>query len=61
MLDFRDKKEVRTIGLLRESKKCPGDMKLLGKKGLNNVKTPGRKKECPGKEVLIPPLALCFY
>lgn len=47
MLDFRDKKEVRTIGLLRESKKCPGDMKLLGKKGLNNVKTPGRKKECP--------------
>ncbi|EEW36899.1 hypothetical protein HMPREF0444_1117 [Granulicatella adiacens ATCC 49175] len=58
MLDFRDKKEVRTIGLLRESKKCPGDMKLLGKNGLNNVKTPGRKRECRGRR--IPLLALCF-
>ena len=29
---IRDKKESRSIGLLRESKKCPGDMKLLEKR-----------------------------
>ena len=58
MLDFRDKKEVRTIGLLRERQESPGDMKLLGEKGMNNVKTPGRKKECSGRR--IPSRALCF-
>ena len=32
MLDFRDKKEVRTIGLLRERKESLGNSKVKGKK-----------------------------
>ena len=48
------------MGLLRESKKCPGDMKLLGKKGMNNVKTPGRKNECLREGISLL-RALCFY
>lgn len=32
MLDFRDKKEVRTIGLLQERKESPGNSKAKGKK-----------------------------
>lgn len=39
MLDFRDKKEVRTIGLLQERKESPGNSKVKGKK----------KRECRGK------------